>query len=432
MAIILISFFGGGIVKADVISQYKKAKTVLLTVSPFIASLLNKARVIATEAIPTAAVDTHNNILINPEFFSRVSFEAKVFILAHETLHWAFLDPKRSQSRDHKLWNFVADAVNNEVLLTTFNPAELSKGIVTLYTIKEITGKSYEELLKMTKEELYKLLENELDSSSAGSLGDAVDIAAEVVAKGKSELSGDLKKGALSSGGTTIQEGSSSIYSSDDVEAAMKQAIAEAEQVQKSRGVMPAGLQRLVDAILRPKIPWKTLLRQTLKEGLGKTSTMSWKKLSRRHKDYPGKKRLTTPTVWVGIDTSGSINGKELEQFLGEVYGIAKASRASIVVIPWDSKIYEPIKITRMSQVRGITTKLKGGGGTNPTEFLRFTVRNMKPLDAVIILSDGYIGYPDYYKKDAINVTRKASTCIFVTTGEEVEWPKWKLIKLEL
>jgi len=232
--------------------------------------------------------------------------------------------------------------------------------------------------------------------------------------------------------GQTIQEGNKDIYDSKDpseLNEAMKRAIAEAEQVQKARGTMPAGLQRIVNEILRPKVPWKVLLKQSLRDGLGRTRTQSWKKLSRRHKDYPGNKRLTTPTVWVGIDTSGSISPKELAQFLSEVYGIIRQTRAHMVVIPWDAKMYEPTRVTSVSQVRNI--EVKGGGGTNPTEFMQYTLRKMKPLDAVVILSDGYIGSSEDYVDLAKGIKTKSSVAIFVTTANDVNWPGWKLIKLE-
>ena len=436
-----------------VLESYKQAKTVLLTVSPFMASLLNKARVVVTEAVPTAAVDDKNNIVINPGFFRQLAPEERVFVLAHEVMHWAFLDPRRVQTRDRQLWNIVADAVNNEILLGIFNPGKLKKGMITMETIKNLLGMLGVDvpnnLKSMTKEELYDLLEQHAPQTiEAGNgsynKGEEEGQNGEVSGQGNNgpldsagqddPLHGDLRQGDSSSGGEVLQQGSPDIYNARDgreLEDAMKRAIAEAEQVQKTRGTMPAGLQRMVDSILRPKVPWKVLLKQALKDGLGKTRTESWKKLSRRHKDYPGHRRLTTPTVWVGIDTSGSIGEEELKQFLGEVVGIARASRAKVVVIPWDAQMYDPIKLNSPSQISTVVEGLHGGGGTDPTEFLEYTARHMKSLDVVVILSDGYIGRPEGYVEQANAIRRKASVAVFVSTGAEVRWPSWKFFKLE-
>jgi predicted metal-dependent peptidase len=421
------------------LEEYRKAKTVLLTISPFIASLLNKARVVATTAVPIAAVDDHDNILINPEAFTKLSNSAKVFVLAHEVMHWAFRDPERAKTRDHQLWNIVTDAVNNDILLGIFNPGELGRHIVTLEVISGIIGIPEADLRSKSKEEIYRLLEStgagqgqgqEGDAESGGSGGSG---ALGDVASGD-RMANDLRQGDHSQGGEVIQEGSRDIYDKKDIQEraeAIKRAIAEAEQVQKMRGTLPVGLQRLVDAVLRPKIPWKTLLKQALKDGLGRTSTQSWKKLSRRHRDFPGKKRLVTPTVWVGVDTSGSIGEEELRQFLGEVYGIARASKAKVVVIPWDARMYDPVIITSPSQVRQVAKAMRGGGGTDPTEFLEYVQKHMGHLDAVVILSDGYIGPADAYESIARRIAAKASVCIFATTAEIVQWPSWKSIKVE-
>jgi len=416
----------------ETIKNYKEAKTVLMTVSPFIASLLSKARVVITEEIPTAAVDEKNNIGINPRFFNSLTPEERVFVLAHEAMHWAFLDTLRVNNRDKKIWNIAADAVNNEALLQVMKPGRLKEGMWTIKRVSDILlqlrVKVPKDIHSMPKEELYDLLRKYTDGCN-------IPVKLKGVQAGDGNVTvevEDLTSGELK--GQVVQEGSPEIYGSKDYrefENAIKRAIAEAEQMQKSRGKMPAGLQRLVDEILRPKVPWKTLLRQYLKEGFGKVSTQSWKKLSRRHRDYPGKKRLTNPRVWVGIDTSGSIEPEEIKQFLGEVMEIARANRGHVTVIPWDAKMYDPIELRSASQISKVVSGLRGGYGTDPTEFMEYVVKKMKPFDLVVILSDGYIGDPKYYRELAVDITRKASMAVFVSTGMEVRWPRWKFIKLE-
>lgn len=414
----------------DITEEYRKAKTVLLTVSPFLASLLNKARVVITDEVPTAGVDEKNNIAINPEFWRSLKFNEKVFVLGHEVMHWAFLDLQRAKTRDKLLWNIVADGVNNDILLDLLNPGRMKRGMVTLQELSEMLKVSVNYLKEMTKEQIYDLFPKQGSS------------ACQISKDGGSECTGEKALGRIGRDlldnevrGEVIQEGHPDIYKNDgnieDLQNAMKRAIAEAEQMQKMRGTMPAGLQRLVDSLLRPKLPWKTLLKQALKDGLGRTKTESWKRLSRRHRDFPGHKRLTTPTVWVGVDTSGSIGEKELEQFLSEVLGISRANRAEVIVIPWDVKIYDPIELRSPAQIGKVVAGMKGGGGTDPTEFLEYVLKKMKLLDAVVILSDGYIGAPRHYEDVAKKVAKKSSTSIFVSTGAKVHWARWKFIKLD-
>jgi len=284
----------------EVVKEYKRAKTVLLTVSPFIGALLNKARVIVTPAVPTAAVDRNNNILINPKFFMNLSEEDRVFILAHEAMHWAFLDPQREQGRDHRAWNVVCDAVNNNALLEVLRPSRaLLSGMVTLEKLAEATGVPPSELRNLTKERLYDMLPrvtgqqgNSQDDENSGSADQGGCEGSGQNLPQDEAIGDDLGAPAdAAERGEVIQEGSKSIYGNgekltpDELREAVKRAVAEAEQFQKMRGTMPAGLQRLVDGLLRPKVPWKTLLRQALKDGLGRTTTQSWKRLTRRHRD---------------------------------------------------------------------------------------------------------------------------------------------------
>ena len=68
-----------------------------------------------SDEIDTACTDgTH--ILINKEFFSKLSKDERVFLLAHETMHVALMHTVRLGDRDPDLWNIAGDYVINAEL----------------------------------------------------------------------------------------------------------------------------------------------------------------------------------------------------------------------------------------------------------------------------------------------------------------------------
>jgi predicted metal-dependent peptidase len=96
----------------------------------------------------------------------------------------------------------------------------------------------------------------------------------------------------------------------------------------------------------------------------------------------------------IAIDTSGSIGGRELATFLGEVKGICDQVNPDVVrLLYWDTEVcadekYMGTEVANIIQ----STKPEGGGGTNVEcvpEYM--TAHGVKP-QAVIVLTDGYLG----------------------------------------
>jgi predicted metal-dependent peptidase len=96
----------------------------------------------------------------------------------------------------------------------------------------------------------------------------------------------------------------------------------------------------------------------------------------------------------VAIDTSGSIGGKELGQFLGEVKAICDTVKPERVrVLYWDTQVcgeevYEQDELDRLIT----STKPKGGGGTDVTCVGKHIRDTGIKSQAAIVLTDGYLG----------------------------------------
>jgi len=232
-------------------------------------------------------------------------------------------------------------------------------------------------------------------------------------------------------GGTTIQEGDSSLYEGDEEtkERRWKETIAQAATLAKQAGKLPAGLARFVDEMLKPKIPVRSLLRQFIREGIGKTVVGTWTRESRKTPDMPGIRRFTVPNIWALLDCSGSIQEEELSLFVGTIYEFN--SLANITVVCWDGQAYEPIKLKQKTQVlERLKKKMRGGGGTTIIPALKKTLEEMRGANIVLVLSDGYIFDWNEAEPYLRQVAKKALSSILLWTGQEIKHPLWKSIKL--
>lgn len=178
---------------------------------------------------------------------------------------------------------------------------------------------------------------------------------------------------------------------------------------------------------------WRALLRQGFHNGFGKTIVATWRRPSRKHIDFPGIHRFTYPRVHCLVDCSGSISEKELEQFIGEIYALAKQSPVS--VIPWDAEAYQEVKAENQRVVVSKVAKmLKGGGGTVIKPALEKTLERMRPRDIVVILTDGEIWDVDEAETRRLfsEVASKASVSIFASTHRTLEIPMWHFVRVEV
>lgn len=336
----------------EIKETFDKIKATLVTISPFISALLRRSKIVLSKSVPTACVTPSYTILVNPEFINKLEFKDQCWVLCHETLHIAFNHVARSKDTNPVAWNLSADAVVNNILDSFIKCSdEIRNFTVNMKVIYELLCKANisvdcDELEKMAVEEIYKLLQKIKDTPV--------------------KYEPDIQNGDFPVTGDILQEGDPEIYDkekSDEIAEEWKKTIVKAYTQQKLAGRVPAGLQRLIDNLLESKVDWRVLLRQAIHDGLGRLVVTTWRRQSRKHEDFPGIRRYAYPTIRCLVDCSASISDKELEQFISEIYAIAKNS--PVAVIPWDAEAYTEIKANSPNEViNKVAKKLKGGGGT--------------------------------------------------------------------
>jgi predicted metal-dependent peptidase len=97
--------------------------------------------------------------------------------------------------------------------------------------------------------------------------------------------------------------------------------------------------------------------------------------------------------IVIAIDTSGSIGGPELAEFLSEVQGIAEEVSPEVVdLIYWDGAVaaHEKYEGGAVSNIVS-STKPRGGGGTDPSCVSKYLRDEGINPECVIVLTDGYV-----------------------------------------
>lgn len=404
--------------------ELEKIRSILMLERPFLAAILRRLRIIADERVPTFGVNVKNELRINPNYYQGLFPQGKATIYSHEGLHVAFLHPQRRENKEDEPFQLAADCVVNSILLAHGAKLEQFPGDpITPEKIAKIVGLKEELVAKMSMEELYWL-----------------------ILKNKGKIKSDAPQDLLRGDGKSdeskekvIQEGDPEAYkpgkTGKEMEEFWRKAISQALVEARMAGRLPGEVERAIGELIKPKQRWQDIAKKELVTGLGNTVVSSWQIPSRKNPGYPGIKHLSSPTVFIYIDTSGSIGIEKLKQFLGIVFAVCSGHRAKIIIIPWDAKAYPPIVIRKKSDIRAIQLRgIPGGGGTVIAPALAQGLKAMKPRDISMILTDGDIA--DSRKEETQELFRKigkkSSLSLFISLSQQIDLPRgWRKIKIE-
>jgi predicted metal-dependent peptidase len=343
---------------------------------------------------PTAMTDGYN-IVLNLDFFSKLSVEERVFVLAHEIYHVMSMHPRRMRRYAVEglfglpflphLYNIMCDVLINRHLIESAI-GKAPNGCVKL----EVIGK-----YKITGLELpEELYEKWLDDNPgvrqalerAKKTAEAVD--ADILeGLGSAVLSGDVVLNSPDAAGVATVN-----------EASMKAAIQAALTHAAGQGSMPAGMKRYIDEFLAPKIKWEDKLRTSI---ITNGRSASWNKPNRRRIVSPGcyiprRVGLRSGDVVLAVDTSGSTISM-MKQFLGETASILGDARPNSLTLIWcDAAVDGVEELTEPDELRAAIAArgIGGGGGTSfvpPFEYIR---DHDIPCDTLIYLTDGFGPFP--------------------------------------
>lgn len=346
-----------------------KIRSKLLLKTPFFGTILMTTPMIETRDVPTAATDMRT-IVYNPDFFGRLSDDEVTFVLAHEVLHIAFKHGLRVQSRDRLVWNHAADYAINWIL-AQMNFTFVDGGLL---------DRRY---ANMSAERIYDLLVQEQNPGD-GQPGDSGP-----------EGTDQPLRGAESAGGMgqdLMPVDNLSPAEKAQVEQAINQQVAQAANMARMAGKMPAALDRAVTAILHPEAPVEELLRQLMT--VHDTSDEDWSRRNRRFTDVylPARHNEAMGEVVVIGDTSGSVSQVEVNKIAGMVTRIVENMRPERVRMVWADAAVAGEQVFERGEP--LDFEPAGGGGTDMRVPLEY-VEQYEPV-VVVLVTDGHTPWPQH------------------------------------
>ena len=330
--------------------QIAKVHLAMKTGCTFFIALCTRLQTTITESIPTAATNGAE-IKFNPQFFLDLNKEERIFLLLHETLHVAYDHMGRKNHFDHTLWNKACDfVINDQLIKQNFT---MPKG-----------GLHDTQYRDMSAEQVYELLKKDEQNGGHGNSNancpwdDLMD-PADPDADSRAEAVKDM-----------LVQAATQAKMSDDW------------------GSVPGELQRLLDEILNPLVPWNVVLARFMREK--NKDDYSWRRPNRRHmpKFYlPSLYSEALERVDFAIDTSGSIGETEFKQFVSELYHVLKHFKPKeIGVVQFDHCIQSSVVLNRLVQLQSL--EFKGGGGTELSPVIEMYTRSKAKF--LVVLTDGY------------------------------------------
>jgi len=369
----------------------------------------------------TTATDARK-FYYNAAYVDALSSGQLQFVLAHEALHCALSHFARRGHRIRKRWDVACDYA--------INPLLIDDGLIpppdSLYL---------QEFKEMTAEEIYPCIDesehqNPLDHHVYDADHDNGGGQQENASEGESEHQGQSRPDPsmpsdAGSGGTPeqsrddsdaghgiMEQSRGSGEGGDDNQGApqpdplsqqemetlstqWQQRLVGAAQQAMQAGKMGGAMARMIDFMIQPSLPWRMLLARYVSSIA--RDDYNYSRPSNRRGDpaiFPSL-RSAQLNMAVAIDVSGSVNDREIGEFLSEINAIKSQIRSRVTLMACDTNltsgspwIYEPWEELTLPE------KIKGGGGTSfvpPIEHLNSSDRQP---DILVYFTDARGEFP--------------------------------------
>ena len=337
----------------------------LRTRSAYFATLALFAPIVPSTTIERAATDGQQ-VFINPNYFATLSPRDQDRALLHQVLHAALLHIPRRGKRDPRLWNTACDIVVQGI-------AAQIEGIgVAEHALRD------PELEQLSVEEVYELLQRQPDRYP---LTDEIDLIVQEADRSGMHGVGGAEQETRGTGRNAI------------LESHWRNALHQADMLalMVAQGSLPTGVQRELSVLDAAKLDWRSHL---------------WRYLVQTPTDFEGFDRRfigrglyldalagETVHVFVGVDTSGSIDETHLDLLMSEVRGILRAyPHINCQLFYVDAEAHGPYHVMPDNEIPPPI----GGGGTDFRPFFVAVEHELRPTtpSVAIYLTDGYGTFP--------------------------------------
>jgi len=359
-----------------------KARTSLLISNPFFGSLALRLKMIeCTEDHPMypSTMRTNGKVIeFHTKFVEDLDPEEIKAVIAHEILHVGLMHTTRMGSRDFWKWQHACDYAVNSIL----NKCKFK------LPNSALLNSAYDD---MSAEKIYALLPDmKGDNHSSVEWGivcptPASDNPDQSIGNGQPQQplsAADQKK----------------------VEQEIKDAIVATMKTidtKKSCGVIPGFAKEMIEALSKPKISYRELLRDFL-EAVAKND-YSFKTPNVRYSEVtkstglilPGMQSQEIGNIAFIIDSSGSISDEEKKRYASEISGVLEDFPLfEIDVIYVDTKVQNVQHLT--AEDLPLSLEFSGGGGTSFVPGFDYIKENDIDPKCALYFTDGECSrFPD-------------------------------------
>jgi predicted metal-dependent peptidase len=341
-------------------------------------------------------------------FVEKLSVEELYTVVQHEIEHLVRLHCLRRDQRHHELFNVACDMSihghqsNPKIGYTEFGKKPVFPMADQLCWVpdNEDPNLTAEEYYKRMLQKMPKLKCTCGTSQGQGAdgqgSGDGADQGDQNQGKGKKDKKS--KKGNDGNGNCPIHSGKlldshwiwdTSETNEDEARQIVNSMVQNA--ISKNQGSIPGHLLDAVQALSKPVVRWRELLRRYLGQHVGnRRPTLA--RRNRRNDSFgvKGVSHHAAATVNVIVDTSGSIGQEELGKFFAEIDAIS--SRAKTSVLQWDHEFQGFAQYRRGNWKK---FKVNGRGRTDMAAPYKWLEDNGKIADVQIMLTDGHCNWAD-------------------------------------
>jgi len=304
--------------------------------------------------IPTARTDGLS-VSYNPDFFMALTKNERIGLVLHEILHVAFFHVSRGDNFTPYRWNMACDYVINLIIIRAG------------FTLPDggLVNRKYS---GMAAEEVYPLMPEEDEAAAIGTMQDLGDPAADT-------------------------ENLSVQHQIDDI---LVQAAMQSKQQNNAAGTIPGQLERYVDRLLKPIVPWYRVLKNHMSQRA--KSGYSYTRINRRAPDtlLPSRYSVELCDIAFAVDSSGSVTEEEFSHYISESIHVLKTLKPKIMkFLQFDTEIKSVDNLKTLRDFKKIT--FTGRGGTKIDPVMEWAARE-KPA-VLIIFTDGCFKQPSINPK---------------------------------
>ncbi|HHQ42676.1 MAG TPA: hypothetical protein ENK20_10375 [Chromatiales bacterium] len=362
------------------------ARTRLILEKPFLGALVLRLPLVEADPqwCPSVATDARA-LYYNPEYVGSLPLEQLQFALAHEALHCALSHFARREHRVRHRWDLACDLAINPLLVKEgLSPAP---GALIIPDFEGMSAEEIYPLIKDDQEEGHEPFDRHLYEGGGQGEQDRPAPEPQEAPRPDERQGREGRRPAGRPPPLSPQE-------REQLAERWRRYLAGAAQQALQAGKLAGALARMVDRLLAPQVPWRSLLARYLVARARDDYTYTRPSRREGQAILPALRGHEMDLV-VALDTSGSVTDEEIRAFASELDAIKGQVRARLTLLacdwdlapegPWRYEPWEPLTLPR---------SLRGGGGTRFRPVFDWVEREGLRPDVLVYFTDAQGEFP--------------------------------------